>query len=583
MYIFLVFLYTSLVSPSSASARFKDNAADFTKVGYKTITRRGEEKEDYTKLEIEAQPLLMVIDGSVIDKKRITIEIKSGDQNWRAIDTPPSMRGGVYKWTESNVEPCLSHNVRIWVHGQEETSISFEFPEKIKAASLDKISASGYRPHMPNDLEIQEISESRIKVSWTPVQCAISYDVTYQKVTGGKAVSKQVLASHGSSLSLIDAIDSCSEYEIRVAAVIGDEYSEENVMTISTAPEIHSAEKLDPIINPKTNSVQANWRGFEKLSCISEYLVTLCKVGGECLAGQKVERDDSLQFTEYKAPTHLEECSDYSMSIKPVHIEQDIKAKVINFRTHSQPIEDVNSLFTNVNAEVDNDRIITVTWNAIKCANHYEIFRKMTMGGEWESIGTTQDNNYKQQGVSCTEYKYGVKVTVDEQESEIAESDDNLKIPPALSLLEQPSLDVEEKTNNSVTFTLNSHEINHMCKVDQYHIKYENEEDHFDPMALENQRISVIVPKENTKIEGRIKYKGFEWTSWVSSDSPLKEKQTGLQSGVLLPILIGSVIAVLVVSLVIFLVIRSRKSPVKYDEEKQEGNTEESKKLNNKD
>jgi hypothetical protein len=40
------------------------------------------------------------------------------------------------------------------------------------------------------------------------------------------------------------------------------------------------------------------------------------------------------------------------------------------------------------------------------------------------------------------------------------------------------------------------------------------------------------------------------------------------------------VIATLVFTLVIFLVVRNKKSPVKYDAEKQEGNTEKSKKLN---
>jgi large-conductance mechanosensitive channel len=60
----------------------------------------------------------------------------------------------------------------------------------------------------------------------------------------------------------------------------------------------------------------------------------------------------------------------------------------------------------------------------------------------------------------------------------------------------------------------------------------------------------------------------------------MKERQSGEETVFLLPIIIGSVIATLVVSLIIFLVVRKKKSSVKYDAEKQEGNTEESKKLN---
>ena len=37
---------------------------------------------------------------------------------WTVIDGEPSKRGGVYKWMEPGVEPCLEHRVRIWVHGE---------------------------------------------------------------------------------------------------------------------------------------------------------------------------------------------------------------------------------------------------------------------------------------------------------------------------------------------------------------------------------------------------------------------------------------------------------------------------------
>ena len=127
-----VFVMTILVTfVQSTSPSFKDTASDFIQAGFKITTRRGEEKKDYTKLEIEAQPLLMVHDSSSIDKNRVTIEVKSGDQSWEAIDTPPSMRGGVYKWTKSNSVPCVNHYVRLWVHGQNGTPISLDFHEII--------------------------------------------------------------------------------------------------------------------------------------------------------------------------------------------------------------------------------------------------------------------------------------------------------------------------------------------------------------------------------------------------------------------------------------------------------------------
>ena len=64
--------------------------------------------------------------------------------------------------------------------------------------------------------------------------------------------------------------------------------------------------------------------------------------------------------------------------------------------------------------------MIMVKWNTIQCANHYKVYQKInTPDGEWERIGITSKNYFQQKGVPCTEYKYGVKVTVGDQESGI--------------------------------------------------------------------------------------------------------------------------------------------------------------------
>ena len=51
-------------------------------------------------------------------KLKITWLASPGEGMWTVIDGEPSKRGGVYKWTEPGVEPCLEHRVRIWVHGE---------------------------------------------------------------------------------------------------------------------------------------------------------------------------------------------------------------------------------------------------------------------------------------------------------------------------------------------------------------------------------------------------------------------------------------------------------------------------------
>ena len=58
------------------------------------------------------------------------------------------------------------------------------------------------------------------------------------------------------------------------------------------------------------------------------------------------------------------------------------------------------------------------------------------------------------------------------------------------------------------------------------------------------------------------------------------EKQTLQEMNFLLPIIIGSVVALVLIVTVIFLVVRSKKDKTKYDEEKANGATDESRKLN---
>ena len=58
------------------------------------------------------------------------------------------------------------------------------------------------------------------------------------------------------------------------------------------------------------------------------------------------------------------------------------------------------------------------------------------------------------------------------------------------------------------------------------------------------------------------------------------EKQTLQEMNFLLPIIIGSVVALALIIIVIALVVRSKKDKAQYDEEKAHGNTDESKKLN---
>ena len=273
-FLFVVFL---LISQVSSSLIFKENAVDFVEAGFKKIMRMGVAKLDFTKLEISAKPLLMVQDMKSVDKDRVTIEIKSGDGPWKAIDERPSIRGGVYTWTESDIAPCKSHLIRIWVHGKDESQSSFQFPDKIEAANADVLASSGYRPHKPTGLEIVHSGDS-VVISWAPSQCADLFDITYQKVTDGETFSKQILSTETPSITLEDGIESCSEYDFKVTAVIGKEYSEDTLDNFITHPEANAAQKIYPLLIPSTQGITTKWKAFDKLPCVKDYTAKNLKV-----------------------------------------------------------------------------------------------------------------------------------------------------------------------------------------------------------------------------------------------------------------------------------------------------------------
>ena len=295
----------------------------------------------------------------------------------------------------------------------------FEFPSVIPRATTAELVASQFTPRRPGQLKIEKVGEESMEVSWEVSPCAEMYDVTYEKVSGGEeSFSQQVKGG----LARLEGLDSCSEYEVRVSAVLGQEYSEEVSALVSTAPGFYAAERLQPSLSPSMNSLTATWKAFEKLSCVKKYSVAICKEGNACPEGTEVLRNDAMSKLTFTSEANLEQCSDYTLHIKPIFNGKPLDERIVAFRTRSHPVEDVARLLTSVEAEAGEEQMITVRWNAIQCASQYEVFQKInTIDGAWEKIGTSKENVFQSKGAPCMEYKYGVKVTIDEQVSEVVE------------------------------------------------------------------------------------------------------------------------------------------------------------------
>merc|ERR1712014_529633 len=116
---------------------------------------------------------------------------------------------------------------------------------------------------------------------------------------------------------------------------------------------------------------------------------------------------------------------------------------------------------------------------------------------------------------------------------------------------ELPVIDVVEKANGSMIFVLRAGDLNTLCQVDRLHIKHPGGEEFYETANLENDKITINIEEK-------------DWSPWVSSDSPTKEKQILKQMNFLLPVIIGSVLGLVLVIAVILVVVKSKKGQTKY-------------------
>ena len=410
-----------LILPVTPSIIFNSDAADFISVDYKSVVRMGVSMSDYSKLVITAKPLLMVSGGDRVDKTRVSIETRAGGGQWLAVATQPSVRGGVYVWVVG-VAPCTTHQVRLWLHGKDRTQASYLYPTVVGVVSSEELGSAGYRPPQPRGVSVVE-REGRVELRWLPALCADLYDITYTQVTAGQPYSAQALATDRPAVTLMQGIQSCSEYEFKIAAVTGAEFSEDTTGTFITQPEVMAAAVLEPELVPTTAGITVRWAGYEKLSCIQSYTLTICKEGNDCPEKRTIERDDSLEFLEFVSTHPLAPCSDYTLHLAPVFPGLAMQEKVLSFRTLALPLATaLGTTVTRGRAEVGQDLVVRVEWDSVQCATHYTLYqREDTPGGEWERVCVTSKTYAEHIVRPCTQYSYGLRVTVGEEESHLIE------------------------------------------------------------------------------------------------------------------------------------------------------------------
>jgi len=411
------------VSSECSQPTFKEDAVSRVEAGYKTIRKRGRLSYDYSTVDIVYYPFLMVEDPACIEESQLNLQVKSGSGDWIAIDEAPEvLGGGKYKWTV-NVVPCKDHLIKFWVNGPGGQA-ALEYPDPIRAVSDEELIMFKYKPAKPTGLVVNNLDGNTVEVSWEPADCATSYDISYGKDSDSMQ-SRIVPASEGNQLIISEGIEPCTDYDISIFSVIGeDEYSvEEAAARFTTPPDADSASSLEPDILSTENTMTAFWAAYDKLSCVEKYSVSVCKEQEDCLETREVVRNDALDRIQFDTED-LDHCSAYTLEIQPLYDGQELTPKIVNFRTQSPTAENVGSSLLPVSAMAGEGQQIFVSWSAVQCAEYYEVYQKVNSeDGDWEVVLKTTEISATLNGVPCTEYRYGVQVTIDGVKSEILEID----------------------------------------------------------------------------------------------------------------------------------------------------------------
>jgi hypothetical protein len=331
-------------------------------------------------------------------------------------------------------------------------------------------------------------------------------------------------------------------------------------------------------IEPSSDGASLTW---DHGKCIKSYTIRACEIlDSEEMCYEEavvVERPERHKMTH--TVRNLKACSKHQLEIFPLTDEDtELTAAPRSFMTVSPPASPPQQVKVRLNMETNK---VDMSWSRVQCALGYRIHQNLGNSDtetKWDSEGLSVSLESPE---PCVTYSYGVSAIVGGQESETTEMQE-VPVPPRVGLSEHPILVIQEKVNGSVTFVINNADKNLRCKVGQYHVKCGTMDQVFEASSLEDGKMTMEVPVEDCRIQGRIHYTDFHtWSPWISSDSP-RQEAFGAQIDFLLPIVAGVMVTAAVLVILTVLIVRRKKSQLKYDAEKAEGDSDESKKLNEK-
>ena len=527
---------------------------------------------------------------SCIDQYQVTICHKLTKQCQPPVTVTKTQGMPTVSFTANNLEPCTAYTFEIKPL-YPDTKIDekiFEFKTQSPPAhtlTVDRVSA-------------KTVSTSTMQVSWTQVQCAVNYRV-YQKATEDN--SWKSVADTPQLEIPVDNITPCTRYHFAISAILDNGQETEK----SVGPEmISDLEENDPFEAPNLFVLNGDRHAdvsWGHADCISSYVVKVCQIAyTDCLEAS-VNPTDFIDGAEkdrtirYKIE-NLDPCTLYTLEIIPVIPDKRFTARPQEFTTTNgtpQPPEDFKVILKNKRAELD--------WSSVQCSTGYKIYQRIGDSDADSSAETTNQLNVEYDNlISCETYQFAVSTLVAEQES-VKTNWFDIRIPATLD--EAPELKILNNENDNITLRLDPSAANERCSIDEFELSYSSDGgmNYFTKTILASDIPAADIVLSFTGattplsiVRGRVKYENsIEWSPVVSTHEPgdhsaIKGVNVSSDGATLVPIVVGCLVAIAIVAVVAFFVVRRRRNRSLYDAEKADTNgklngngaTEETQKLN---
>eukprot|EP00092_Neocalanus_flemingeri_P029101 GFUD01031588.1.p1 GENE.GFUD01031588.1~~GFUD01031588.1.p1 ORF type:complete len:324 (+),score=95.32 GFUD01031588.1:149-1120(+) len=213
-----------------AVPEFKKNAAEFMEVGF----NKGRTGTRFTEIAVTVRTRDMFEDGEDVDIEDLSLEVKAGDGCWTKVEESPVRRGKEKRMWRVKIVPCKEHLVRIGIK-RDGCVEYFQYPEAVGPASTEQIANSHFRPRMPENIYIAPLGGDSVTVNWSLSECAESYDIWYESDSGLDLGNMTVSGGDGSVTVM--GLENCTEYTMKIVALVGEDFSEEGEADFTTCQE----------------------------------------------------------------------------------------------------------------------------------------------------------------------------------------------------------------------------------------------------------------------------------------------------------------------------------------------------------